>query len=289
MAPRPPAPENLAQITPASESEGASLLDAFAAPEEGLPESEPAPVPLPEPTTAAGSAEEPPPPLVPADERQPAVAVAVLEEEEDEKDSGAPDWEGLAQSRLAQFEAKARDGKPKKKAVDLEKEWARSAAVQIAAKTEVRERARGGTKISCVRARARMRLCVSWRIFALALLVGASVHGRTLARAHKCKALDKSKTQNLDPVQDSTSDVATRTPSAGSSSSATAARGGGGASESTLPAMEAKGEEKVTKESFKPISFNVEEAEKPAAAAAPAKSSPFGDKVCLKRQWSNEG
>lgn len=195
-APPPPAPDNLTPITPASESEGASLLDAFAAPEEGLPESEPAPVPLPEPTTAAGSAEEPPPPLVPADERQPAVAVAVavLEEEEDEKDSGAPDWEGLAQSRLAQFEAKARDGKPKKKAVDLEKEWARSAAVQIAAKTEVRERARRGRMIPCVRAHAHMRLCVSWRIFALALLVGASVHGRTLARAHKPEARNKSKT-----------------------------------------------------------------------------------------------
>ena len=51
---------------------------------------------------------------------------------------------------------------------------------------------------------------------------------------------------------------------------------------------EAKGEEKVTKESFKPVSFNVEEAEKPAAAAAPAKSSPFGDKVSLKRQWRDE-
>ena len=89
-------------------------------------------------------------------------------------------------------------------------------------------------------------------------------------------------------MQDSTADVATRTPSAGSSSSATAARAGGVASESTLPAMEAKGEEKVTKESFKPVSFNVEEAEKPAAAAAPAKSSPFGDKVSLKRQWRDE-
>ena len=97
-----------------------------------------------------------------------------------------------------------------------------------------------------------------------------------------------SQIQNLDPVQDSTADVATRTPSAGSSSSATAARAEGGASESTLPAMEAKGEEKVTKESFKPVSFNVEEAEKPAAAAAPAKSSPFGDKVSLKRQWRDE-
>ena len=183
-APPPPAPDNLTPITPASESEVASLLDAFAAPEEGLPESEPAPVPLPEPTTAAGSTEEPPPPLVPADERQPAVAVAVLEEEEDEKDSGAPDWEGLAQSRLAQFEAKARDGKPKKKAVDLEKEWARSAAVQIAAKTEVRERARRGRMIPCARAHARMRLCVCHGAYLLLLCLSVQVCMDERWRAH---------------------------------------------------------------------------------------------------------
>ncbi|EKX40318.1 hypothetical protein GUITHDRAFT_113557 [Guillardia theta CCMP2712] len=50
---------------------------------------------------------------------------------EDAEEADTPDWEGIAQSRVLVFEAKSREQKAEKpKKVDLEKEWAKTAAKQ---------------------------------------------------------------------------------------------------------------------------------------------------------------
>mmetsp|Transcript_26631 Transcript_26631/g.60776 ORF Transcript_26631/g.60776 Transcript_26631/m.60776 type:complete len:549 (-) Transcript_26631:474-2120(-) len=82
---------------------------------------------------------EPPPPIVnpasilhplPAKEEEDDVPEAVVTVE-DAEEADTPDWEGLAQSRVLVFEAKSRENKAAKpKKVDLEKEWAKTAAKQ---------------------------------------------------------------------------------------------------------------------------------------------------------------
>mmetsp|Transcript_18924 Transcript_18924/g.30168 ORF Transcript_18924/g.30168 Transcript_18924/m.30168 type:complete len:481 (-) Transcript_18924:328-1770(-) len=117
-------------------NDAASFMDSFAAPAPTVPTPEPrSPPPEAQPVVEQdfGISLADPPSPAPVQ-----VAAAPHQEEEEEQDdedeetatdSNVPDWEGLAQSRLAVFEAKAREGQPATtKKVDLEKEWARSAA-----------------------------------------------------------------------------------------------------------------------------------------------------------------
>jgi len=121
-----------------------SFMDSFAAADHAdTLTAQEEPVPDPAPPLNELAVEEPavirfeeqqlpaaaPDPPAPA----PAIEPVLVVEEEEDNDPNVPDWEGLAQSRLAVFEAKAREHKPSKnKSVDLEKEWARSAAVAAA-------------------------------------------------------------------------------------------------------------------------------------------------------------